>query len=367
MADVYLDHAVEREKDADWAAARAAVWQAKALADDRGTLRVRRRALDAQRDLELADALAAIRSDRADATRPHFNTADVDRQYQEALRKFGLGTLNEPPAAVAARIRLSPVHTAIVAALDDWAFCFNNESRRLWLLEVARGADPDPWRDRVRDAANWHDLKVLNELAAGADLRRESVPLLSVLGGLLDVNQGDGVSFFRHIQAAHPDDFWANFVLAEYLDERGDADAVSFYRVALALRPNSTAANVNLAMSLQKRGRGGEATDYWKRALELAPGAPMVHRSIAIALMNDGQTDQAIGEFRQTLRLDPDFPHAHAGLGHALLAKGRLVEAKLELRRAMEQSTPDDPVRAQVTQDLADAADGNGPDQRGQD
>jgi len=46
---------------------------------------------------------------------------------------------------------------------------------------------------------------------------------------------------------SHPDDFWANFVFAELLDERDDADAVGFYRVALALRRNSPASNVNLA------------------------------------------------------------------------------------------------------------------------
>ena len=356
MADTYLDHALELERNADWAAARVEVWHARAWAEDRGTPRVRRRALDAERDLDLVEALAAIRSDRATATHPHFNTADVDRQYQEAFGKFGVGTIGQPAAAVAARIRSSPVRAAVVAALDDWAFCFNDESRRLWLLDVARRADPDPWRDRVRNVANWGDLQVLNDLAASADLKRESVPLLLVLGGLLSVNNGDGVSFHRRVQAAHPDDFWANFVFAELLDERDDADAVGFYRVALALRPNAPASNVNLAMSLQKRGHVAEATTYWNRALNLAPSAPMVHHNVGIALMNDGKTAEAIHEFRQALKLDPDFPFAHAALGHALLSNGRLVEANSELRRALELLPPAHALRVQVNQDLSESA-----------
>ncbi|HEY2588994.1 MAG TPA: tetratricopeptide repeat protein, partial [Tepidisphaeraceae bacterium] len=277
----------------------------------------------------------------------------------EAFREFRVGTIDEPAATVAARIRASPVRAAIVAALDDWAFCFNDESRRLWLLDVARRADPDPWRDRVRNAANWGNLPVLNELAANPDLGHESVPLLLVLGGLLSFNGGDGVSFHRRIQATHPGDFWANFVLAELLDERGDADAVGFYRAALALRPNSAAANVNLALSLQKRRRGADATDYWNRALRLAPNAPMVHYNVAVALLNDGQTDEAVREFRRTLQLDPAFPYAHAGLGHALLVKGRVVDARAELRRALQLLPPTHPLRAQVNKDLSEATVGD--------
>ena len=174
--------------------------------------------------------------------------------------------------------------------------------------------------------------------------------------GLLDFNRVDAVPFHRRIQAAHPDDFWANFVLAECVDEQRDDNAVGFYRAALALRPNSAAANVNLAMSLQKRGHGDEAADYWNRALNLAPNAPMVHHNVAIALLNDGQTDNAISEFRQTLKLDPEFPPAHAALGHALLVKGRVVDAKWELRRALELLPPTHPLRAQVNQDLSESA-----------
>lgn len=368
LVDTYLEQVAERERASDWAAARAALWRGKAWSEDRGPPRERQRVRDAERELDLVDALAAIRSDRAFATRPHFNTPDVDRQYQDAFRKAGIGTIDEPAATVADRIKASPARAAIVAALDDWAFCFNNAPRRLWLLEAARDADPDPWRDRVRNPHNWQNPDVLNQLAGNADLREESVSLLLVLAGLLDFNRVDAVPFHRWIQAAHPDDFWANFVLAEFLDEHRDDDAVGFYRAALALRPNSAAANVNLAMSLQERGRKDEAADYWIRALDLAPNAPMVHHNVAIALLNDGQTDAAIREFRQTLKLDPQFPPAHAALGHALLVKGRVVDAKSELRRALELLPPTHLLRAQVNKDLSETtiAD-NGPGHGGHD
>jgi tetratricopeptide (TPR) repeat protein len=368
MVDAYLEQVAERERASDWAAARAAVWRAKAWSEDRGPPPVRQRVRDAERELDFVDTLSRIRSDRAFAIHPQFNPPDVDRQYQDAFRNAGIGTIDEPAATVAARIKASPARAAIVAALDDWAFCFGSAPRRLWLLEVARDADPDPWRDRVRDPRNWQNPDVLNQLASSARLRKESVSLLLVLGGLLDFNRVDAIPFHRWIQAAHPDDFWANFVLAEFLDEHHDDDAVNFYRAALALRPNSAAANVNLAMSLQERGRNDEAADYWIRALDLAPNAPMVHYNVAIALLNDGQTDAAIRELRQTLKLDPQFPPAHAALGHALLVQGRVVEAKSELRRALELLPPTHLLRAQVNKDLSETtvAD-NGPGHGGHD
>ena len=40
------------------------------------------------------------------------------------------------------------------------------EQQQAWILEVARRADPDPWRDRVRDPATWDNSEALRDLAA---------------------------------------------------------------------------------------------------------------------------------------------------------------------------------------------------------
>jgi serine/threonine-protein kinase len=355
MAEAFLDQAAERERASDWAAARATVSRAKAWTEEAALPSARRRVHEAERELDLVDTLAVIRSERAAVTRSEFNTPDVDRQYQDAFRNAGVGTVDEPPERVAARVHASPVRAALLAALDDWAFCFNDEPRRLWLLNVTRRADPDPWRDRVRDANNWRNLDALNELASRADLGRESVPLLLVLGGLLDVNGGDAVSFHRQVQLAHPGDFWANFVLAEHLEGRHDGACIGFYRAALALRPDSVAASVNLALALYKLRRYAEAEEILTRALGLSPKAAVVRYNLGIVLLNDGQTDKAINAFRQTIGIEPGHPYAHAALGHALLVKGQLAEAPAHLRIALDLLPPADPLRAQVDRDLSAA------------
>jgi serine/threonine-protein kinase len=345
VAGAYLEQVAEHERAGNWAEARAALWRARAQVGVTGPADLSRRAGDAERDLRLVERLAAIRAGRAFATRANLNTADVDREYRDAFREAGVFTTDDAPAAAAARVRASPARGAMVAALDDWAFCFDDGPRRYWLLQVARGADPDAWRDQVRRLGNWNNPAALAGLAKTADVGRESVPLLLVLAGLLRANGGDFIGFHRRVQAAHPDDFWANFTLAEQLADRRDGEAISFYRAALAIQPRSVAVNVNLGNLLIDAGRRGQGMAYLKRSLELAPDSVMVRHNLAVALYNDGRVDEAMDSIRETIRMDPEFPYAHAVLGSALVKRGELAEGRAELRRALQLLPAEDPVR----------------------
>ena len=176
----------------------------------------------ARRDHQFLVRLEAIRLNRstlAEGQLHHgallrFNKARADRDYAEAFRDQGLGEPPDDPEGVAARVRASKWVAHIVAALDDWAVCAADPARQDWLLGVARRADPDPWRDRVRDPAVWRDGKALAELAQAAPLAEQPVPLLLALGERLSATGEDGVGFLRHVREQYPDDFWANFTLA---------------------------------------------------------------------------------------------------------------------------------------------------------
>ncbi len=67
---------------------------------------------------------------------------ESSRLYATAFRDWQLGGVDDSPHEVAQRVRKSTVSIALVAALDDWAACADAATRR-WILEVARGADPD--------------------------------------------------------------------------------------------------------------------------------------------------------------------------------------------------------------------------------
>src|SRR4029453_3418485 len=111
-------------------------------------------------------------------------------------------------------------------ALDDWIACAADGNQQAWVLAVLQQADPDPWRDRVRDPATWDDPGALRDLASRARLPEQSPHLLAVLGARLRAKKIDAVPFLARVAAAYPKDFWANIELGNsFLDLANAAEA----------------------------------------------------------------------------------------------------------------------------------------------
>ena len=367
-----LREAAWLQEKPDLVGARAALERAKGRLGAGGPAELQHRVDQAGLNLELVARLEAIRLDRAVVVAGLFNRAQSDREYEEAFRTAELGTVHEDPETVAARVAGSPVRGALVAALDDWAVCAADKGRRKWLLDVARRADPGPWRDRVRDPAAWRDRAKLAELARTAPVANESLQLLVVLGERLQSNGGDAAAaaFLRRVQHEHPTDFYANYMLANaLLHTRESGDAVGFFRAALAVRPNAVVASYYLGIALQRqgqpdeaiasferalqidpkfgwthtalghalkeKGRTDEAIDQYRRALGLKPWAADLHVNLALALEDKRRWDEAIDHYRIALRLDANQASTHYLLGKALKSRGRPGEANVQLRRAI--------------------------------
>jgi hypothetical protein len=69
--------------------------------------------------------------------------------------------------------------------------CFMEDPQVARLLELARAADPDPWRDRFRDPAVWADRAALTKLANEVDVEQQLPTVLSSLCWWLLVNKED--------------------------------------------------------------------------------------------------------------------------------------------------------------------------------
>jgi hypothetical protein len=107
-----------------------------------------------------------------------------------------------------------------VAALVDWIACATEGGRKACFLSVTQQADPDPWRDRVRDPATWDNGEALTELTGHARVAEQSPQLLAVLGARLRAKRIDAVPFLSRVTAVYPRDFWANIELGNaYLDQ----------------------------------------------------------------------------------------------------------------------------------------------------
>jgi serine/threonine-protein kinase len=224
------------------------------------------------KDRRTLQRLVAIHTDIA----LDLNFVRADREYATAFRVYGIDVDQLRPAEAGARIAASPISAEMVDALDQWAFIRRVKDPRdrsgpRNLSVIAKAADPDPWRCRLRDALDLEatDRKraraAFEELAATAPedtQHRESISRLAyALEHLGD--KGMAVSLLRRVQRAHPDDFWISFDLGRALAGAGQSDeAVRFFSAAIAIRPGSELALRSLGEALRAAGRPDEAAGY---------------------------------------------------------------------------------------------------------
>jgi serine/threonine-protein kinase len=346
---------------ARWQAAQDIVQQAEDRLGSTGPADLRQRVAQARAGVELAKQLEEIRLRRATLVAGKVDNRGADRDYAAAFRAAGLGVEGEEAEAVAARIHASVIGEQLVATLDDWAAVTDDVRRRDWLLEVARYADPDPWRNRFRDPAVWRDPAVLEALVDEllhneTNLTELKPQLLTALGNALRALKGNPLPLLAAAQLRHADDFWLNHSLGLALTEVKQWEAaISFFRGALAIRPDSVPVYTCLGGALAEKGQWDEALRVFRSAPVLNPDYAPLHSNIGSTLyykykeqVDEAILDEAIREFHTAIDLDPELAPAHYNLGHALARKGQLNEAIKELRAALDL----DPKYAEAHLDL---------------
>jgi tetratricopeptide (TPR) repeat protein len=238
--------------------------------------------VDAAEDQNIVQRLAGIHTD----TTFHLDRAREDAQYTEAFRSYGIPVDALSPAEAGARLAARPIAVELAGALDHWAFSRRRArppriAEAQHLVRVARLADPDPWRNRLRDAI---DLMLADKPRARLELERlvadasglTAASAERLARALADLgNREAAVALDRAAQRAHPDDFWINSNLAAALLAAHQYDeAVRFASVAVAIRPQSVHALVALGRALHLAGRTDDAAATLREALRLRPNDP---------------------------------------------------------------------------------------------
>jgi tetratricopeptide (TPR) repeat protein len=362
--------AQERQDKGRWGEARAILDQALQRVGGAGPADLRNILEERLGLLDLVSRLDRIRLDKAILVKGKFDLSKADREYAEAFRSAGVGQVGDDPELVAQRIRGMPVLVPVTAALHEWSCSTQDNTKRTWLMEVARRADPDPWRDRLRDPDVWQRRATLEKLAMEARVSELSPALLTMLAAQLRTAGGDPRPLLIQSQAQYPADFWLCFDLANVLHNRKQPDeALGYFRIALALRPDASAVLVNLGLTLEEKGCLDDATDYYEKAIAVDPNNPSPHNNLSVVLRKKGRTDEAIRHAERALALNPrnaryynslgtclgdkgqsdeavrhyekaialapDYFEAHFNLGIALKTKGRLDEARSHLDQAL--------------------------------
>ena len=283
-----------------------------------------------KKEFELAEKLDTIRHNTMLATRGEWSPASAVAEFPAVFREAGCDVENGKIADAARDIRDSPIRYALVAALDHWAQ-FGNSAR---FLAIARKADPDPWRDRLRQEETWDDSQALEQLAAEIDLRQQSPQTINMLASRLHRAGSDPLPLLRKAIVQYRRDYNLFFDLGIMATDH--QEKIGSYRAALAVRPDSTAALCNLSNSLMETGDLEGAIDNCRKGLAIDSRFVFLHVNMGNFLWKNGDLDGAVASYQNALEIDPDFPPARAALREALSAKGDPPAAVREAQRLID-------------------------------
>jgi tetratricopeptide (TPR) repeat protein len=297
-----------------------------------GPVDLRRLVDQGRAELYLAQRLDAARIQAATLAGKTSSLAVAEPLYESAFADAGLGRMGDKIEVVSARVRDSALRAELVTALDDWASFATDRQRREWLLAVARGADRNEARNRLRqpelwnDAKLWKDPKRLKQLTE--DLKAaEFFPQLAT--ALSRMSDGDAaVGLLTKAQSRYPQDFWLNIELGATLYESGRwEEALGYCRAALAIRPDVSAAHNGLGLALYSTGRRDEGIGQLEQAVSIDPNSVSAHVNLGRVCYYEGRLDESIDHLQQALRIAPKSAGIHVDLGASLAAKGRLDDA----------------------------------------
>ncbi len=297
---------------------------------------------DLARDMEMAQRLEEARLKATASGGGRFDWETTNDAYGEAFQWYGLDVEHLDPQEAGERIRSRSIRQQLAMAVDDWAL--NRRALKVagWerLVAATRVADPDLWRNRLRDAMAGKDPRAVEEFAASDPGEQSPLATAELFFALADRTPAAerAAVFLREARRRHPEDFWLNYQLAFCLGTLRRPqleEAIHYATAAAALRPQSSGVRTTLAGLLLRRGQPEEAIAECHEALHLYPDDWGAHSNLGVALKAKGRLDEALNEFREAVRLARKSPAAHYNLGHLLADKGQMDEATREYREAV--------------------------------
>jgi tetratricopeptide (TPR) repeat protein len=307
---------------------------------------------DLRVDLEMVVRLEDIRDRQGEPKQgvlPDF--ADTDAGYAQAYRDYGIDCDSLEAEVAGERLRARAIAVELSTKLDDWAGVRRHLEKeggkekargKGWkhLLAVARLADPDPWRVRLRDALEFDQPEILKALANSKDMATMPLRTLLRLGkSLAQFKEWDAAArLLVEVQRLHPDDFWTNSMLAWVHDQQDPPRSVAAARyatVAASLRANNEVMHFYLGWYLERAGQFDDAVAAYARAIQLRPDYAEAHGNLARALARAKDVGPAVAIYRDAVKRKPDWPQGHYFLGTALKKKGDLDGAAKAFREAL--------------------------------
>ncbi len=344
----YLQHAELLEQQGRWDEASQVLARAEERLGAAGgwqhlRLRVRQLRDDADWVAELDEAYLKVLDIGASGK---LNFAGSDQAYRDAFAHHGLDLEVLDPKEAAARIRASAVRARLVEAIDVWAYrrkrLHTDDGERL--LDIARRADDDPWRQQLRDPALHKDRAALERLAGENGILAQPPASLALLSGALVAAgaQPAAEQLLRRALTRHPDAAVLNFDLALLLSPVGvkrserKEEGIGFVRAALALRPRSHVLYYQLGLALHDQEKYAEAAEVYRMAITLRPDDPWPYTALGNTLVGLNRLAEAEEAHRKAIALQPNYVSAYVNLSLVLHGEKKFPEMVQAARKAVD-------------------------------
>ncbi len=255
-------------------------------------------------------------------------------RWQALLGDYGVTADEHRADEAAGRVNGSLVQDRVLIALDEWLALSESAGVRA----VLRAADPDPYRDAVRDALAPRDTRALIALAGRTKALDQPARFATVLGQLNAIPADRRRAVLQSALRTRTGNLGLLMALGQtYLINRPEAagERVRWYQAALAAHPGSLAALNNLGVSLLDQGNRDGAITCFKEAIRLDSNFAIAHFNLGNALIKKGDPVRALAAYREAIRLNPAYANAHNNLGAAMFMKGDSDGAVAAYREAI--------------------------------
>ncbi|MHC4411183.1 MAG: serine/threonine-protein kinase, partial [Planctomycetota bacterium] len=343
-----MSEAARLGRTGHWGESLAFARKAVALAQD-AEVAIRSRAAALLESTQAGKAAADMEAHQEDRDRMLLDVFDaargagayVDHEGDDARLVAALAAYGHPersldPASLAEQLRARGIGGPIAAGLDEWVRRRKHivpKKGRDWrpLLTAAMLADPEPWRNRIREAVREDDTEALRVIAREAS-GQELTPASAVLIAAALAHRPNGaepvLSILLPVRDRHPEDFWLSFWSAVAADGNRDYEsAIRFMTAALAIRPAATIAWANLAYYHLQLEDLEAAERAARHATRCDPDSALGHLILGAALKQLGRREEAIRSYRDAIASDARLAPAYCGLGNVHLDFGKIQEA----------------------------------------
>jgi tetratricopeptide (TPR) repeat protein/serine/threonine protein kinase len=308
-----LDEAETVLAQGKWSQATATVERADKLLAAAGRPELPPRLLALQKDLAFAQRLEDIYSNPK--TEEFVWGLEPDAAYARAFADAGMDVTALSVVEAAERIRARSIRRELARALDFWSYMrqrAGNARPPDWkrLVEIAEAADPDPWRNRLRQARRGGDRKALETLAASANFAQLPAETVLLLANALYESGGkeQATALLRQACLHHPDDWylsnWLGWWCQSAQPPRYD-EAIRYYTACMVARPRNAYVLHGIAEGLTGKKAFAEAIAVLSRAIELKGDFWDARVRRAEAYLKLGEVDKAFADYSKAIELDP--------------------------------------------------------------